>query len=282
MKTQPEKTQAERCSNTIPALTNSISDERKVSMNMEQISPAINLPDAAKVPVTTMGTRDIADLLDVRSDSVKRTVERLVKKGAIGEPPLVEYLDSLGRMAKEYRLEKRDSFVVVAQLSPEFTARLVDRWQELEGIVAAGGPAAIDVRNPGQLALIASQLIEVTQEQAKQIEAMQETVEAHDRLCAADGSLCITDAAKSLGIRRKDLFAWLEGNGWIFRRGEAEDWLAYATRLTSGVMEHRVTTFTRPDGTEKVVTQARVTPKGLSTLAKLIFPTAKLVQGGAA
>ncbi len=27
---------------------------------------------------------------------------------------------------------KRDSIVVVAQLSPEFTARLVDRWQELE------------------------------------------------------------------------------------------------------------------------------------------------------
>ncbi len=27
---------------------------------------------------------------------------------------------------------KRDSIIVVAQLSPEFTARLVDRWKELE------------------------------------------------------------------------------------------------------------------------------------------------------
>jgi phage regulator Rha-like protein len=34
--------------------------------------------------------------------------------------------------AKVYELTKRDSYVVVAQLSPEFTARLVDRWQELE------------------------------------------------------------------------------------------------------------------------------------------------------
>jgi hypothetical protein len=38
---------------------------------------------------------------------------------------------------KHYRFTgeqgKRDSIVVVAQLSPEFTARLVDRWQELEG-----------------------------------------------------------------------------------------------------------------------------------------------------
>ncbi len=31
---------------------------------------------------------------------------------------------------------KRDSIIVVAQLSPEFTARLVDRWRELEGATA--------------------------------------------------------------------------------------------------------------------------------------------------
>lgn len=157
--------------------------------------------------------------------------------------------------------------------------KVVKRLEELEG---QGPCAAIDVRNPNQLALIASQLIEVTQEQAKQIEAMQETVQAHDRLCEAEGSLCITDAAKTLGIRRKDMFDWLHTQGWIFKRGESDDWVAYAPRLASGVMEHRVTTFTRPDGTEKVVTQARVTPKGLSTLAKLIFPTVTLIEGGAA
>jgi len=32
---------------------------------------------------------------------------------------------------------KRDSIIVVAQLSPEFTARLVDRWQELESGLSA-------------------------------------------------------------------------------------------------------------------------------------------------
>lgn len=31
-----------------------------------------------------------------------------------------------------YNLCKRDSLIVVAQLCPEFTARIVDRWQELE------------------------------------------------------------------------------------------------------------------------------------------------------
>ena len=77
-----------------------------------------------------------------------------------------------------YRLEKRDSFVVVAQLSPEFTARLVDRWQELEAQVQAAPAPAIDVNNKAQLQLIAMQLIEANQRQEEQIEAMREDVEA--------------------------------------------------------------------------------------------------------
>lgn len=90
----------------------------------------------------TMTSREIADLVGKRHDKVKQSIERLAiaKRGAdqaaIDLPPLGEYLDSLGRPATEYVFTgdkgKRDSIVVVAQLSPEFTARLVDRWQELE------------------------------------------------------------------------------------------------------------------------------------------------------
>ncbi|MBK5927091.1 hypothetical protein CCR87_07015 [Rhodobaculum claviforme] len=36
-----------------------------------------------------------------------------------------------------YHLGQRDTYIVVAQLSPEFTARVVDRWQELEVQAAA-------------------------------------------------------------------------------------------------------------------------------------------------
>lgn len=248
-------------------------------MHVEQYTTSASpIPEASAA--LTMGSDSIGDLVGARHDSVKRTIDRLAEKGIVTFTPMVEK-SSGGRPGTVYHVNKRDSFIIVAQLCPEFTARLVDRWQELEGIVAAQPSSAIDVRNPQQLALIASQLIEVNQEQAKQIEAMQETVQAHDRLCESEGSLCITDAAKTLGIRRKDMFNWLHDKGWIFKRGDSDDWVAYAPRLASGVMEHRVATYTRPDGTEKVVTQARVTPKGLSALAKLITPTAKLIGGRA-
>lgn len=84
----------------------------------------------------TMTSREMADLTEKRHDSVKRTIDILAKAGTIGVPHRVEYLDGLNRKAIEYAVVKRDSYVVVAQLSPEFTARLVDRWQELEAKVA--------------------------------------------------------------------------------------------------------------------------------------------------
>lgn len=89
---------------------------------------------------STMSSREIAKLVGSRHDSVRRTVERLAERGAIALPPMVEK-STAGRPAQEFVFSgeqgKRDSIVVVAQLSPEFTARLVDRWMELEARQAA-------------------------------------------------------------------------------------------------------------------------------------------------
>lgn len=65
---------------------------------------------------------------------MKRTIERLADRVVIQLPPLEEVKNHLGQTVEEYRIGKRDSYVIVAQLSPESTARLVDRWQELEDV----------------------------------------------------------------------------------------------------------------------------------------------------
>ena len=88
----------------------------------------------------TMTSIEIAELVGKRHSDVKRSIERLVAKGVIQHTPLatVENNQSLSpnKYTKAYFFEgeqgKRDSIIVVAQLSPEFTARLVDRWRELE------------------------------------------------------------------------------------------------------------------------------------------------------
>ncbi len=82
----------------------------------------------------TMTSRETADLVEKRHDNVKRTIETLARKGVIAFPQSEETpTPGGGPASKTYHLCKRDTFVVIAQLSPEFTARVVDRWQELEG-----------------------------------------------------------------------------------------------------------------------------------------------------
>lgn len=107
----------------------------------------------------TMSSREIAELVGSRHDDVKRSIERLAQRGVIVHPPMADEHgeDSLGRtrITSVYEFSgeqgKRDSIVVVAQLSPEFTALLVDRWQELE---AKHAPAVAlpDFTNPAESA----------------------------------------------------------------------------------------------------------------------------------
>lgn len=229
----------------------------------------------------TMSSLEIADLVQARHAKVKQSIERLAKRGAIDlRSPMgtVVTEQQLGNGArrtvetKVYQLEKRDSYVVVAQLSPEFTARLVDRWQELEQ--QAAKPVALSGPQLMAAALIEAQ---ATLDAAKaEIADMREDVEAHRRIAKADGSLSVTEAAKNLGVRPKDLFKWMDAHNWIYKRRGGSNWLGYASHCNNGDLEHKSTTVTRADGSEKITEQVRVTAQGLAKLAKLIPPTASL------
>ncbi|ELC7036195.1 Rha family transcriptional regulator [Salmonella enterica] len=83
----------------------------------------------------SMTSIEIAELVGKRHDNVKRTIKTLIFRGVITSPQ-IEEKPTAGRPTTYYLFEgeqgKRDSIIVVAQLCPEFTARLVDRWRELE------------------------------------------------------------------------------------------------------------------------------------------------------
>ena len=93
-------------------------------------------------------------------------------------------------------------------------------------------------------------------------------VAGFDIISDADGSLCITDAAKTLQTRPKDLFLKLSACNWIYRRAGGSHWIGYQYQLKRGTLMHKVTTVSRNDGTEKVTEQVRITPKGLTELAE--------------
>ena len=109
-----------------------------------------------------MTSREIAELVGKRHDNVKRTVETLAQAGVI-EFPQSEEIPTATKPVAVYVFSgergRRDSIVVVAQLCPEFTARLVDRWQELESRQAVTVPQsyAAALLEAGRLALLAEE-----------------------------------------------------------------------------------------------------------------------------
>lgn len=219
----------------------------------------------------TMSSEEIADLLGARHDSVQRTIQRLALKKVIPLPPMVEKPATGGRPGLVYHVSKRDSYVVVAQMSPEFTARLVDRWQELEDQQAAR--PAIPQTLPEALRL-AADLAEQCGALRVVVAEQQPKVEALARIADSSGTLCLTDAAKHLGLQRKWLLGWMRDNRWIYRRKGSARWLAYAPRLSAGLLEHKVTVIGLDDEQrDRLASQVRVTPKGLTVLAQKLGGT---------
>ena len=89
----------------------------------------------------TMTSRELAAIAEKRHDNVMRVCRDLRDTRVcpqIEEAPYVEKTN--GQTYMECRLNQRDSYVVMARLSPEFTARLVDRWQDLEKQAALALP----------------------------------------------------------------------------------------------------------------------------------------------
>ncbi|ECT8547671.1 DNA-binding protein [Salmonella enterica subsp. diarizonae serovar 48:i:z] len=103
-----------------------------------------------------------------------------------------------------------------------------------------------------------------------QVEDMKPEVEAFERIAKSDGGMCITDAAKHLQIKPTQLFKEMSQRRWIYRRAGGKSWIGYQDKIQSGVLEHKVTTVSKSDGSERVVEQVLVTPKGLTRLSKML------------
>lgn len=88
----------------------------------------------------SMTSKDIADLVGSRHSDVKRSIERLARKGSIQLTSMVfsEKINDLGLSTQQSYYEftgeqgKRDTIIIAAQIRPEVTAKIVDRWLELE------------------------------------------------------------------------------------------------------------------------------------------------------
>lgn len=165
--------------------------------------------------------------------------------------------------------------------SRKAAAKRFRKWVTAEVLPAirrtGGYIVAAPEETPEQLAVRALNVLQDTVDRQKaQLAITMPKADALDLIATADGSHCITDAAKLLQMRPKDLFGYLGRSGWIYRRAGADHWCGYQSKLVSGDLEHKVTTVLRADGSEKTTEQVRITAAGLVKLAKLVGSAAAL------
>jgi phage antirepressor YoqD-like protein len=217
-------------------------------------------------PVMTMTSREIAELTGKDHFHVLRDVRvMLIELGEDESKFGCIYHDTYGRQRTELRIDRELTETLLTGYSAVLRRKVIARWRELEGQVAA---PAVPQSLSAALRLAADQADQIEAQQA-QLAIAAPKVAALDRLTQADGSLCLTDAAKNLGMAPRKLTAWMSAEKWIFKRAGGAHWIAYQPRLQSGVLEHKPTTLTRPDGSEKITEQVRVTAKGLAKLAEV-------------
>ena len=216
----------------------------------------------------TMSSREIAELLECRHDNVRRTIERLAERAVIQLPPLEEVKNHLGQTVTEYRVGKRDSYVIVAQLSPEFTARLVDRWQQLEEQAHASVDPRRALSDPAALRTLLLENVEKVIELEAKVEADAPKIAAFERIAASAGSMTMTQAAKVLGVKLAELTAWMSANRWVYRQNNS--WVAYRQHIENGRLEYKEAHYTDQEtGMACNKPYCHITPKGLAKLATI-------------
>ncbi|HFG6845681.1 MULTISPECIES: phage antirepressor KilAC domain-containing protein [Acinetobacter calcoaceticus/baumannii complex] len=230
----------------------------------------INLKNAvainSKTVVASMSSQDIAELVQARHDNVKTSIERLIASEVIASPATKEMLSTVNNRQYtqtvyvfEGEQGKRDSIIVVAQLSPQFTAKLVDRWIELEQATQIKLPSTY---KEALLALVVAeeekeQLELQVVEQQQMIEMIQPKADVYDIISNSENTYTIRVAAKLLKKRPKDLTDWLLDNRWMYGRS------ASTYRPAAQHDRNHLILVTSQYGT-----QVRVTGKGLVWIAR--------------
>ena len=149
-----------------------------------------------------MSSREIAGLLGKQHSNIKISAERLAAAKVIGTLAAQEFTHN-GNAYTEYMLNKRDSLVLVAQNCPEFTARIIDRWQELEA--AAKRPALPDFSDPVAAARAWADAKEAERNAALALKAAAPAIAHHAAVSRSENDFTFQEMARILAQHGNDI-----------------------------------------------------------------------------
>ncbi|MEG2268603.1 MAG: Rha family transcriptional regulator [Acinetobacter sp.] len=223
------------------------------------------------LPTATMNSIQIAELVEKRHDNVKRTIEALIESSVIAHPQIEVVPNVVNNRTYETDVYvftgeqgKRDSIVVVAQLCPEFTAHLVDRWQELEH---QSKQHSIDINNPHALRKALLEYTEQVIELEHKNTGLEKSIQA---ITQTNHGVKFQQACKILNIKRQVLADWLRSHGWDRRLQNARASTHYSQERGYCETKYEERTKIKANGELGSYSQIEffILPKGMEVLAK--------------
>lgn len=217
------------------------------------------LPINTEKASITMSSREIAELTHKEHKNVLRVIRDLIGQNLVAqiEPLKFQYRN---QWFDYYELNKRDTLVVVARLSPEFTAAVIDRWQELE---------VQQTNNDFLIPQTLSQALRLAAEQAEKIEQQEQLIALQapkaafvDHYVDVGTSKSLREVAKILKMPEKAMIDRLISDRLLYR--QSGKLLPFATEkakplftVKTGIAEHGHN-----------YTQTRVTAEGMRFIAE--------------
>ena len=246
-------------------------------MNNQMMTFAQHNQDTQEV---LMSSREIAKLCEKRHDNVLRDIERL--NATYTEMGLLKIKETLytheqnGMQYREFLLNRAQCVDLVSGYRADMRIRINRRWMELEEQIRQ--PVHAIPQTLSEALRLAADLAEQNEKQAALLAEAAPKVQALERISRADGDCCITDAAKLLKVRPRELFDWLSSNAWIYKRNGRGAWIGYQDKVQAGYLRHSEYCYT--DGSNEFLrVQVNVTPKGIAKLAEeLLGDEAYLIE----
>lgn len=133
-------------------------------------------------------SREMADLYCKEHRNVLSLIRLLVERGLLKNSIPQEYThEQNGQQYIQFLSDQRDSLVIVARLSPEFTAAVIDRWQALEA--NASSPVIPQTY---------ADALQLAADQARQLEIAQPKIAHYDAVVERAGLLNATQVAQKV------------------------------------------------------------------------------------
>jgi anti-repressor protein len=149
----------------------------------------------------TMSSEQLADLLELRHDNVRRSALNLESHGTISFTQ--HSVKGKGRDKKVLQFDKRNSMVMAAKLNDKLLAAVIDRWMELE-----------EKEQPEyQIPQTFSEAMQLAADSIKQLEEQAPKIAVYEQLADRKGDISTTLLAKQLGTTAIQLNKFLRKSG---------------------------------------------------------------------